>query len=115
MADNLTALVARAQGLADLQEKMDQVNRPESHRPMINCLRACADAITAQAAELALARECIANLEEMQARDEAALAAAEARVAVLEGALWFADDTFRDLGWHAKWEVTSAALARGAA
>lgn len=26
-------------------------------------------------------------------------------------ALRFADETFRDLGWHGKWEVTSAALA----
>lgn len=55
MADthDTAALVARAQGLADLQEKMDEVNRPESHRPMINCLRSCADTITAQAAEIA--------------------------------------------------------------
>jgi hypothetical protein len=31
-------------------------------------------------------------------------------VALVE-ALRFADETFRDLGWHSKWEFTSAALA----
>ena len=32
------------------------------------------------------------------------------RVVALVEALRFADNVFRDLGWHAKWEVTSSAL-----
>jgi hypothetical protein len=69
----------------DPNEISAMVERLQTHEDVP--VSVIADAITAQAAELALARECIANLEEMQARDEAALAAAEARVAVLEGAL----------------------------
>ena len=33
------------------------------------------------------------------------------RVVALIEALRFADNTFRDLGWHSKWEVTSDALS----
>ena len=40
---------------------------------------------------------------------------AEAALAVAEEGLRFADETFRDLGWHAKWQVTTTALAKIAA
>ena len=40
---------------------------------------------------------------------------AEAALAVAEEGLRFADETFRDLGWHAKWQVTTTALAEIAA
>ena len=39
-----------------------------------------------------------------------AIPAAPSNITALIEALRFADETFRDLGWHGKWEVTSAAL-----
>ncbi len=59
-----------------------------------------------------------ASREEVAAADYAKygnLAAMEARLADAEAlaeALRFVDETFRNLGWHAKWEVTTAALEK---
>lgn len=59
-----------------------------------------------------------ASREDVAAADYAKygnLAAIQARLAAAEAmaeALRFADEVFRDLGWHAKWEVTTAALEK---
>lgn len=41
-----------------------------------------------------------------------AIPAVHSNLTALVEALRFADETFRDLGWHSKWEVTSAALEK---
>jgi chromosome segregation ATPase len=67
------------------------------------------DALQAQLAERDRA---LAEWAEVSQRNYQRAIEAEERLAEARAGLRYADETFRDLGWHSKWEVTSATLAK---
>jgi len=80
--------------------------------PLCDTLAQAADHIEALQAQLADRDRALAEWADVSQRNFQRAKAAEERLAEARAGLRYADETFRDLGWHSKWEVTSATLAK---